>query len=352
MMVIVLAMAASVSAAPPLDEIRSVIAKRLLRPTTDTLLVALEGGHLNDGLRGIDPYAFYVEPRFLTSKSPPARRLGVELFMVKSQVWAKPDHGGPAEKVGMPEIAALLAINGKSVQGDTLDRISRLLDAANQKDVVILTVASCPGGNGKSYKVRPTASISSSIDLRRSGSVIVVRISEFVSHDTAPGFSARFTESVRPGDHVVLDLRGCTGGDLFEALEIAGMFVPEGLPLISTYDRSGVEQLYRSPPGRKLRSPLWLLIDRQTASAGEILTGILQYHHLAWIVGERSYGKCVSQTLIPLSDGGGLWLTTLGIRFPDFTSCAGNGVTPNIPYPDISVKKLKDVINKISSLGR
>lgn len=341
----------SAGAAPPMSEIRDIIAKRALQHHTITSLAALDSSHLNEGLRVIDPYARYVPPLVLSRASTPARNLGVEVFFDQSRIWVRPDPGGSADKAGIPEIGELQGINHKNVQGDNLDEISTQLVAAVQKEVVTLTIADGPSGKKKSYKVGATVSQPSSITLHRQGPAKVVHIREFVSHDTAPGLSARMTELVRPGDRVVLDLRGCSGGDLFEALEIAGMFVPAGLPLISTYDRLGVVQTYRALSGRKLKNPEWVLIDQRTASAAEILAGILQYHHVARVVGERSFGKCVSQTLIPLSDGGGLWLTTMGVRFPDETSCAGSGIKPDISYPDITVAKLSDIISKLAKMN-
>lgn len=334
-------------AAPGIDEIRTIVAQKALLPQPSDSLAALNINNLDKGLQAMDPYARYVPSSLLTANSTPTLHLGVEIFAHKSRVWVRSDPGGPADKAGVPEIGELLAINGKRVLGNDLDRISAQLDKAMRNAQVNLTVARRIGSKGSPYKVKPAVFKPSSITSRRYGSHLVMRISEFVSHDTAPGLTARFIALVRPGNRVVLDLRGCSGGDLYEALEIAGMFVPAGRHLVSTFDRSGKVQIYRSPAGRKLQSPFLLLIDRRTASSAEILAGVLQFHHLARVVGERSYGKCVSQTLFPLSDRSGLWLTTLGINFPDNLSCNGRGITPDFTYPDISITKIVNIVNKI-----
>jgi len=340
-------------AAPRIDEIRTIVAQKALLPQPSESLATLDIKNLDAGLQAMDPYARYVPSSLLTANSTPNLHLGLEIFAHQSWVWVRSDPGGPADKAGVPEIGKLLAINDKKVLGNDLDRISTQLDKAIQNARVNLTVARPIGGKGSPYKVKPAVFKPSSISWRRYGADLVLRISEFASHDTAPGLTARLTALVRPGDRVVLDLRGCSGGDLYEALEIAGMFVPAGRPLASTYDRSGKVQLYRSPSsGKKQRSPGLILIDRRTASAAEILAGILQYHHLTRVVGEQSYGKCVSQTLFPLSDSGGLWLTTLGVNFPNNTSCNGKGITPDLPYPDISITKSADIMHKLSKEPR
>jgi len=338
----------SVHAAPPIEEIRTLMAKRALRPQPKELLAVLDVNNLEASLRALDPYARYVPSSSSSSDTSLTAHFGIEIFAYKSRLWVRPDFGGPADQAGIPEIGELLAINNKKVHGEDLDWISALIDKAKRDDHLSLTVASRPGGKGKTYKVKPATVQSSSITWRRVGADIVIRINEFASHDTAPCLAAIFTTLVRPGVRVILDLRGCSGGDLYEAIEIAGMFVASGLPLANTYDRSGAVQAYRAPAGQKLISPVCVLIDRRTASSAEILAGILRYHHLVRVVGERSFGKCVSQTLIPLSDGSGLWLTTLGISFPDNTSCSEAGIKPDIPMPDVSVAKYSDILKRIT----
>lgn len=347
-MISLLIVTVSVHAAPPVSEIYTIMSEKALRLPSHGSLAALNDKHLETSLLAIDPYARYVPPISPLKNSSLSVQIGIEIFVHKSQLWIQPVLGGPSDRVGLPEIGILLAINGRKVQGYNLDRISVLLDKAVQKSLVILTVSSNLSSKGKDYRIMPATYQSPSITWQRIGDDIVMRIIEFITHYTAIGLSARFTTLVSPKTQVVLDLRGCSGGDLYEAIEIAGLFVPSGLPLASTYDRNGIVKIYQSPLGQKLKSPNLVLIDDRTASAAEILAGILQYHHLASVVGEQSYGKCLSQTLFPLSDGGGLWLTTLDVRFPDKRSCTGSGVKPDIPYSDISITKINDIIRNIS----
>lgn len=337
-----------VDAAPPVEEIRTIMAKRALASPSPSVLSTLNSKNLGSGLRAIDPYARYMPSAPVSGKSSESLYLGLEIFAYNSRIWLRPDPDGSAAQAGIPEISELLAINGKKLGAD-LEQTASRIDTAIRLGDVTLTVSEQSGRNEKSYRIRPGSNQPASFNCRRSGGDMVVRINEFVSHDTAPGLSASLTTLLRPGDRIVLDLRGCAGGDLFEALEIAGMFVPAGLPLASTYDRARTVRTYRSPAGKKLRKPFLILIDRRTASAAEILAGILQYHHLGHIVGERSYGKCVSQTLVPLSDGGELWLTTLGINLPNATSCVGRGLEPDRAYANVSVAQVNEIIKSISS---
>jgi carboxyl-terminal processing protease len=338
------------NAVPPVDEISAIMSAKALRLPSPGSLATFSDKNLDKRLLAIDPYARYVQPTSSSADISSCNlQLGIDIFVHKTRLWIQTIPGGPGDQAGLPELGILLAINSKKIQGYDLKLISSLLDKAVRKKQIILTLSSSPSCQGKDYRFSPSAYKTPSITWRRTGNDVLIGIREFVTHNTAPVFPARFATLVRPGTRVVLDLRGCSGGDLYEALEIAGMFVPAGLPLAKTYDRNGFAKIYKSPIGQKLKSPNWVLIDNKTASAAEILAGILQYHHLSIVAGEQSYGKCLSQTIFPLSDGGVLWLTTLDVRFPDNCSCTGRGVKPDIPYPDISVASMTEIFRKMTT---
>lgn len=334
----------------PLDEIRFIMKTRALKSPDPKSLAALKRETLQSDLRAIDPYARYIPFIGEAGKSTDLPSLGIEVFFFKSRIWIRPDPDGPAAGAGVPEIGELRAINKRPVS-TKLAAVSDQLDTARHNSPVILTVSNVSGGVDRDYPVRPADFKAPSVTWHRNGNRLILRITEFVSHDTSPGVYGILATQVRPDTQVILDLRGCSGGDLYEALDVAGLFVPAGLPLAETYDRSGLVRSYRSPVGRKTTVPVWLLIDSRTASAAEVLAGTLQYHRRALLVGERSFGKCVSQTMAPLSNGGGLWLTNLGIRFPDGASCAGTGVKPDISHPDVSICTVTAIFRDISDKG-
>lgn len=334
-------------AAPPMEEIRIVLSRFALYPPSPQSLAALDANQLASGLRAIDRYSHYTPPSSPADTLTVPRRLGIDLVSLNNKLWVRPDQNGPADKSGLPEISELLAINNKPLAGSDLASVSAQLDVASQKEKVKLTISDRPNVSSKTYVVKPALLQPDSFTWRQENDSLIIRIREFIAHDTAPGVVALLKTLAHANSRIVIDLRGCSGGDLFEPIELAGMLVLSGRPLISIYGRSGLVKVYQAPPGEKLVGNYWLLMDHNTASAAEILAGILQYYKIAILVGEPSVGKCVSQTIIPLSDGGKLTLTTHTAFFPDNTSCNNIGLRPDVIYPDIGVSKIKDISKKI-----
>ncbi len=138
---------------------------------------------------------------------------------------------------------------------------------------------------------------------------------------------------------LVLDLRGNPGGLLEAAVDVSGLFLPRNTPIVSTRGRAAeTERAYRSrvdPIAADL--PLAILVDRRSASASEIVAGALQDHDRALIVGERSFGKGLVQTIRPLPYHTAIKLTTSRYYIPSGRSIQavvyGDGGEP-APVPD------------------
>ena len=125
---------------------------------------------------------------------------------------------------------------------------------------------------------------------------------------------------------LIVDLRGDPGGYLTQAIRVASLF----LTAASSARRPGVNQAARdytvSGAPVETKRPLVVLVDRHSASAAEIVAGALKDNGRATIVGRRTYGKATVQSLIALSNGGALKLTTAAYRTPNGTSIGGRGI--------------------------
>jgi carboxyl-terminal processing protease len=111
---------------------------------------------------------------------------------------------------------------------------------------------------------------------------------------------------------LLIDLRANPGGLLNEAVNVSDKFLQKGQIVVSQRARKGVfpDQVYTAPTGSDAKYPIVVLVNRNTASAAEIVSGALQDHDRALIVGETTFGKGLVQTVFPISENSGLALTT------------------------------------------
>jgi carboxyl-terminal processing protease len=158
---------------------------------------------------------------------------------------------------------------------------------------------------------------------------------------TTPGAHAQVYEAIRrrlkQGAHgIVLDLRHNGGGLVKEAQLVASAFLRDG-KVVSLRGR-GVAPQTLNATGDPVapKTPLVVLVDRDTASASEIVTGALQDHRRAEVVGTRTFGKGVFQEVIELHNGGALDITAGQYFTPDGHNLGGGGVKPGAGIqPDV-----------------
>jgi carboxyl-terminal processing protease len=116
---------------------------------------------------------------------------------------------------------------------------------------------------------------------------------------------------------LLIDLRGNPGGLLNEAVNVSDKFLERGQIVVSQHGRAFADQVYRAPHGSDAKYPIVVLVNRNTASAAEIVSGALQDHDRALIVGETTFGKGLVQTVFPIADNTmGLALTTFHYYTP------------------------------------
>jgi carboxyl-terminal processing protease len=145
---------------------------------------------------------------------------------------------------------------------------------------------------------------------------------------------------------LVLDLRSNGGGLLQEAVLAASVFLPEGTVVVTTKSRTQGDAVYEALGGNLPPLPTVVLIDRNTASAAEILTAALADEGGAKVVGARSFGKGVFQQEIDLSNGGALKLTVGEYFTPDGRNLAGSGIRPDIPARDLPETTADDALER------
>jgi carboxyl-terminal processing protease len=240
-----------------------------------------------------------------------------------------PLSGSPAEAAGLRAGDVILAVDGETTRGSTLEeQVLRVRGEAGTD--VTLTI----GRGDRQLEVTITRAV---IDLREIESRMLedgigyVRLALFTG-DAASGLRAELDALLAEGARsIVFDLRDNPGGFITAARDVASQFVSDGLLFTQESGDDVIE--WRAQPDGAATDPaieVVVLINGGSASASEIVAAALQEHDRATLVGQRTFGKNTVQAWSELSGGGGLRLTTDRWFTPGHDSVLGDGVLPDI----------------------
>ena len=163
--------------------------------------------------------------------------------------------------------------------------------------------------------------------------------------DTAKDFEEKVKELQAQGaQSLIIDLRNNGGGIVSEATDIADMLLDKGQTIISTVDKDDKKEITYSKKAPTFTMPITVLVNENSASASEILACSLQDNERAKIIGTKTYGKGIIQTLLSLTDGSGLKITTEEYYTPKGTTIHKVGIEPDeeVKLPD-TVKSIYSV---------
>jgi carboxyl-terminal processing protease len=242
----------------------------------------------------------------------------------------------PAAKAGILPGDIITGIDGASVQGLTLDQaVDKMRGPVNTP--VTLKISRGPKQDVKEIKVVRDIIKIQSVRSRVEGDDLgYIRITQF-NEQTYDGLKNAMDKFQKDGPRdklkgYILDLRNNPGGLLDQSIEVVNAFLERG-EIVSTRGRNADEtQRYNARPGGDLShgKPLVILINGGSASASEIVSGALQDHKRATLIGTRSFGKGSVQTIIPLGQNGALRLTTARYYTPSGRSIQAKGIEPDI----------------------
>ncbi len=244
-----------------------------------------------------------------------------------------PIKGSPADNAGLQPGDVIAAIDGVTVDGQSLDEV--LAKVRGPKGTpVVLTVERQDGGPLEIEVVRDVI-VTPDVETRdlAGGTVGYIRLSGFSDHG-AVEFDQAVADNVAAGrKKLILDLRGNPGGFVTAARDIAGQFLADGT-IFWQEDADGNLVQTVATPGGAATDPaieLAVLVDGGTASASEIVAGALQDRGRATIVGTKTFGKGTVQQWTQLEDdSGGFRLTIAKWLTPDKTWIHGKGITPDV----------------------
>jgi carboxyl-terminal processing protease len=243
----------------------------------------------------------------------------------------------PAERAGMDQGDLIVAVDGRSIAGAPAEISTARIKGPPGTDVHLRVVSAETGESREVTVERASVHIPAvQGQIRRVGGerIAYVHLASFTNGAHAELRSEIEGLRRRGAEGLILDLRGNGGGLLNEAVLTASIFVPEGETVVTTESRSMGHREYDAVGDSLDPQPTVVLINRDTASAAEILTAALADHGLARVVGTRSYGKGTFQEVIRLPAGGALDLTVGEYLAANGESLLGKGVHPDVHAAD------------------
>jgi carboxyl-terminal processing protease len=289
------------------------------------------------GMMGqLDPFSQYMDPD--DTKDMDAETggsfggLGIEISQ-KSKVLTviSPIEDTPADKAGIKSGDSILKINGDSTEGmDIMDAVHKMRGEPGTK--VTITVWRDGFEAPKDFVItRAVISIHNVKWNMLDDKVGYIRLSSFMGNCSDEFTAALDGVKDKGAESLIIDVRNNPGGKLNSAADIAGHFVSRGKVVVSTAGRYKDKDLAFPSDGDDMwTKPTVILINGGSASASEILAGALQDYGLAVVVGTKSFGKGSVQTILKLSNGGSLRLTTAKYLTPKGRSLHGQGIDPDV----------------------
>ncbi len=295
---------------------------------------------INGMLTSLDPHSSYLSAKDFDEMQEQTRGefggLGIEVTQEDGFVKVvSPMDGTPADQAGIKAGDFITHVNGESVLGLTLDQAVDKMRGPVGSEIIITVVREGVTDPFDVSIIRDTIKMVA-VKPRLVGSTVVLRISTF-NDQTYPGVEEGIKKMVEEAggmDKVngfVIDLRNNPGGLLTQAIKVSDAFLEKG-EIVSTRGRNPEEgERFNAEAGDLAGGkPIVVLINGGSASASEIVTGALQDHRRAIVVGTKSFGKGSVQTLIPLKGDGAMRLTTARYYTPSGRSIQALGVMPDI----------------------
>ncbi len=305
------------------------------------VILEFVGGAANS----LDPHSFYLTLRQLNDVYSMIDGcfvgIGVELDSDdRSLVIAKVLPNSPAQQGGLLDGDRILAVNGKSTLGVQIDLAADLLQGESGSTAV-LTVQSPDKPERIVRVVRREVEVASVEDVHMINETLgYFRLSCFQTNTTEEIRQALFALNEQGMQALVLDLRQNPGGLLPVAVDVANLFLDEGI-IVRTQDRNNLtENVWRATGSAAWSVPLIVLIDEESASASEIFAGAIRDHRRGILIGKQSYGKGTVQVIYRLNrpnqaiPAAGLKLTIERFYSPNGNPFCGVGVSPDIVLDD------------------
>ncbi|PMB00400.1 peptidase S41 [Fischerella thermalis CCMEE 5268] len=305
-----------------------------------------------------DPYTRFMDPKqfeALTNQtSGEVSGIGIRMEVnenSKRLVVVEALENSPAIKAGIKPGDEIVAIDGKSTRQMKIEDASKLI--RGRAGTMVTLRLEREGHSAFDLKLTratievPTVRYALKQEGRRR--VGYIRLREFNAHAADQMRRAIRDLNGKQVDGFVLDLRGNPGGLLQASIEIARMWIDNG-PIVRTVDRRGSSDESKANHTALTNRPLVVLVDNNSASASEILTGALKDNKRAIVVGSQTFGKALVQSVHELGDGSGVAITIAHYYTPKGTDINHKGITPDIKL-DLTEEQQRQLASNPDLLG-
>jgi carboxyl-terminal processing protease len=285
-----------------------------------------------------DPYTRFMDPKqyeaLSNQTSGELSGVGIRLEVneqTKALTVVEPIENSPAIQAGIVTGDRIVSINGKPTRGMSVEDASNLI-RGEVGSKVSLEIAR---DQAKPFTVSLTRArielptVRYSLNQEGNTKIGYIRLNEFSSHAADQMRRAIRSLEDKKVDGYVLDLRGNPGGLLQASIEISRMWLEQG-SIVRTVDRKGRNEEMAANQTAITKLPLVVLVDGNSASSSEILTGALKDNKRAVVVGTQTFGKALVQSVHNLTDGSGLAVTIAHYYTPNGTDISHKGITPDV----------------------
>ncbi|MCY6354555.1 S41 family peptidase [Clostridium sp. ZS2-4] len=313
---------------------------------------------VNGAIKGMteslnDPYTIYMNQEdyknFNVQTEGNYVGIGIQIDVKDNKiVVVAPFEDSPAKKVGIMTGDIIEKVNSNQVSGKEVDKAISMIKG-EKNTYVVLTVRR---GNEQPRDIKVKRDVITLTTVKGEmldEKIAYIQITTFDEH-TADQFDKETSKLKKQGmKGIILDLRQNPGGWLTQCNKVTSNFLQKGKLIVSTKDKNGNEEKFFSEGGNLIGVPLVVLTDGGTASASEIFSGAVRDYKLGTLVGTKTFGKGIVQSVLDkrkygFGDGTALKVTTSKYYTPNGENIHHIGIKPNIEvkYPEELLKKSYD----------
>ena len=294
-----------------------------------------------------DPYTVYMNKKeytdFNTQTVGAYTGLGIQVGVKDNKIVViAPFDNSPAMKAGILSGDIIQKINSKEYGGNELENAVSVMKVAEGTEITLSLSRPVKGNFDVKLKTAKINLVTVKGEMLKD-KIGYIQITMF-DESTSENFEKKLKELQAANmKGLILDLRGNPGGLLDQCVKIASEFIPKGKVIVSTIDKNKVEDKYNSIGGnnKAIGLPMVILTDEGTASASEIVSGAFRDYKIATLVGKKTFGKGVVQTMLTskldgFGDGTALKVTISRYYTPNGENIHGTGIKPDVEvaYPE------------------